>query len=96
MKAPPFPLKQCWSAPETLGGIVYENLSITACTSLKNQHCLGEEGDECAVHIKNLQTVPGLLASIVGPFLTDQKTECQSKSLKISGSLTDFVIANAK
>ena len=74
-----FPLKQCWSVPEILGVIVHEksfryriflallctkNFSVTACTSLSNQHCLGWEGGECSVQIKNIQSVPGLLSGL--------------------------------
>ena len=62
---PPSPPKHCWSAPEIHGGTVKKNVSVTACTSPKNQHCVGGKGDEYCEKIKNLQGVPGLLASIV-------------------------------
>jgi len=41
---PPFPLKQCWSVPQTIGVIAHKKFSVTACTSPKNQHCLGGGG----------------------------------------------------
>ena len=41
---PPSPPKQCWSVPEIHGVIVKKNFSVTACTSPKNQHCVGGKG----------------------------------------------------
>ena len=61
----PFPTKQCWSVPETLGVIVHEKLFRYCMYFSQKPTLFTGRGDECAVQIKNLQSAPGLLASIV-------------------------------
>ena len=41
------------------------NFSTIACTPSINQHCLGGGGGERSVQGKELQSVPGILATIV-------------------------------
>ena len=57
--------------------LVYRRIfSNTVCTSPENQHCLGGGEGECFMQIKNVHSVPGLLASIVHSFVllpTDNK-----------------------
>ena len=46
-----------------------KNFSVTVCTSSSNQHCLGGGGGKCSVQINNIQSVPGLLVSIVRHYI---------------------------
>ena len=45
---------------------------------------LGGRGDECCEKIKNLQSVPGLLASIVGAIFTDSYDETKEIKRRIA------------
>ena len=65
LERPSFPLKQCSSVPETLGVIVHEKyFRYRMYFSQKPILCRGK-GDEYFIQITNMQSVPGLLASIV-------------------------------
>ena len=70
----PFPLKKCCSVPETFSIIAHENIfHYLIYFSQKPTLFKGRRGTNALSRITNMQGVPGLLASIVGIILKNDK-----------------------
>ena len=83
LNAPPFPLKQCWYVPETLGIIAHEKFfHYPMYVSQKPTLFKGRRGTNVSSRLKNMQSVPGLLGSIVGMILLLCAKCCNSQAVR--------------